>query len=258
MTDFWDPEALAAAFGGTGWRELICVPTTGSTNADMAAAARAGAAHGLVEVTPWQQAGRGRLDRVWETPPDTCLAMSVLARPGAPLEQWGWLSVAVGLAVRDGLAEASGLDVTLKWPNDVLLGGRKVGGILCEAVEVGAGRAAVLGMGLNVALTEEQLPVPTATSVRLAGSLVAADVLAVAVLASLHRWYSHWDAGGSLLDAYRASCDTIGRDVRVLLPGQIVEGRAVGVDAAGSLLVRTGGVVRAFAAGDVVHVRPST
>lgn len=254
---FLDTPSLRTGFPDTGWRELVVVDSTGSTNADVAAAARVGAAAGLVEVTGWQRSGKGRLGRVWETPPQTCLAMSVLVRPQASVASWGWLSIAVGLAVREGLREATGLDVTLKWPNDVLLEGRKVCGILSEAVDTSTGRAAVLGMGINVALTADQLPVPTATSLHLAGSDVGADAVALAVLRALHRWYGRFDAGHSLVADYRAACDTIGKDVQVSVPGGIVHGQAVGVDADGSLIVRSAGRDQAYAAGDVVHVRPA-
>lgn len=256
MTPFLDAGALAAALAGTGWRPLRVVGATGSTNADVAASARAGAAHGLVEVTGWQQAGRGRFARVWQTPPDTCVAMSVLVRPRAPMASWGWLSLLVGLAVADGIAEASGLVARLKWPNDVLIGERKVCGILGEAVFGDGAGAAVLGMGINVALASEQLPVPTATSLALEGSDASAAAVAGAVLRALDRWYRRWDAGEDLSEAYRSRCSTLGRRVRVLLPDGAVEGDAVDVDASGALVVRTPEGPRAFAAGDVVHLRP--
>lgn len=256
MTSLLDVDALLLAFPATGWRAVRVVESTASTNADVAELARSGEWHGLVELTGWQRAGRGRFDRVWETPPETCLAASVLVRPRASLAAWGWLSIAVGLAVRDGLRAASGLDVTLKWPNDVLLDGRKVCGILSEAVESEVGRAAVLGMGINVAFGVDQLPVPTATSLRIAGSTVGGTEVALAVLSALHGWYARWDAGESLVGPYRDACDTLGRQVRVNLPGEVVLGRAVDVDADGSLVVRTPSGDRVFAAGDVVHLRP--
>ena len=256
VTPFLDRQALLDDLVGTRWSPVDLVAATGSTNADVAARARAGAPDGLVEITGWQRAGRGRFTRVWETPPDTCVAMSALVRPTAPLAAWGWLSLVVGMAVADGLRAASGLDARLKWPNDVLIGERKICGILSEAVMTDADRAAVLGMGINVALAEEQLPVPTATSVRIEGSDASATAVAGGVLKALDHWYRRWDAGESLTDAYLARCSTIGRRVRVQLAEGAVEGEAVSVDASGSLIVATASSRQAFSAGDVVHLRP--
>lgn len=256
MSPFLDHRALSAEVRGTGWRPVRVVEATGSTNADVAELARGGAGHGLVEATGWQQAGRGRFARVWETPPDTCVAMSVLVRPRVAMASWGWLSLLVGLAVVDGLGEASGVVASLKWPNDVLVGERKVCGILCEAVVTERGLAAVLGMGINVALSTDQLPVVSATSLAIEGSDAPAASVAGAVLRALEVWYRRWDAGDDLRESYRVRCSTIGRRVRVSLPGGVVEGEAVDVDTSGALVVRTPEGVRSFAAGDVVHLRP--
>jgi len=251
-----DLAELEVAVDGTGWGPVMLVPATGSTNADLAALARGGAAHGIVEITAWQQAGRGRFDRVWASPPEACLAMSVLARPRVGLVSWGWLSLLVGMAVVDGLREASGVSATLKWPNDVEVGGRKVCGILCEAVQTQAGLAAVLGVGINVRLTPDQLPVPTATSLTIEGSDASGSAVAGGVLKSLDGWYRRWDAGESLSAAYLERCSTVGRRVRVLVHDGSVEGHAVGIDGQGALVVRTPAGERTFAAGDVVHLRP--
>lgn len=255
MSDFLDAVRLAARVEGSEWGPLRVVPETASTNADVAALGRAGAGHGLVVATPYQRAGRGRFDRVWSTPPDTCVAMSVLVRPRVPLAEWGWLSLLVGLAVVDGLAAASGVRAGLKWPNDVLVGERKICGILCEAVETPTGRAAVLGMGINIALAEGDIAAPNVTSLLLEGSDAPADAVSGAVLVALDGWYARWDSGESLADAYRGYCVTLGRAVRVQEPGGAVEGLAEGVDAAGALIVRTAAGTRTFAAGDVVHLR---
>ena len=162
------------------------------------------------------------------------------------------LMVLAGLAVAEAVAGTSGVPTGLKWPNDVLIGGRKVCGILAERV----GDAAVIGMGINTRLTEDQLPVPTATSLALVGAEVADPDLVSGVLASLGGWYRRWQDGEDLAPALTARCGTIGREVRVELPAaEAVTGLAVGIDADGRLLVRTGDVVRPFSAGDVVHLR---
>src|SRR5699024_3084416 len=139
VTAFLDADALAAACLGGLWRRLDVVPTTGSTNADVASAAQGGAAAGLVLASAHQSAGRGRLARRWEAPPDTSLACSVLVAPARPQAAWGWLPLLVGMAVADGVRAATGIDAGLKWPNDVLVGDRKLCGVLCEGVATDAG-----------------------------------------------------------------------------------------------------------------------
>lgn len=243
---------------GSVWVEVASVATTGSTNADLVAAARAGAPSGTVLVSDHQSAGRGRFTRVWEAPPGTSLALSVLLRPPAPVPaaRWLWLPLLTGLAVADGLRAAAGLAVELKWPNDVLAGGRKLCGILAERVDAGGPPAAVLGMGINTTLAEDELPVPTATSVALAGGVVDETALVAAVLEALGAWYVRWLTGTDLRAEYAARCSSVGRPVRVQLSAEeFVEGDATGVDAEGRLLVRVAGVERPFAAGDVVHLR---
>ena len=133
----------------------------------MAAAARQETAEpGTVLVADYQSAGRGRLGRTWTAPPGTSIAMSVLVRPdGVDPARWTWLPLLTGLAVADGLSGAAGLEARLKWPNDVLVGDRKVCGILAERVETPVGPACVVGMGINTHLERADLPVPTATSV---------------------------------------------------------------------------------------------
>lgn len=253
----WPADAVARL--GPVWSGVRTVATTGSTNADLASQARAGAPSGMVLVAAHQSSGRGRLDRSWTAPPGVSLAISVLLRPPAavPVRRWLWLPLLAGLAVADALAEVAGVGAELKWPNDVLIDHRKVCGILAERVVVpGEAAAVVIGMGINTRLTQEQLPVPTATSLALVGAEVADDELIAGVLGALGQWYGRWLAGEDLGAVLGRRCGTIGRGVRVELSGaEPVVGTAVGVDADGRLLVRTGTQVRAFAAGDVVHLR---
>jgi BirA family biotin operon repressor/biotin-[acetyl-CoA-carboxylase] ligase len=239
---------------GWPWRTVTVIQRTGSTNADLAAAARERADSGTVLVAGHQVSGRGRLDRTWTAPPGASLAISVLLRPpaGIPAARWTWLPLLAGLAVSDAIAESTGVDAELKWPNDVLIGGRKVCGILAERV----GDAVVIGMGINTRLTADELPVPTATSLALAGADVADHDVVAALLSALGGWYRRWTDGEDLAPALTARCGTIGREVRVELPSaDPVGGLAVGIDADGRLLVRTGDAVRPFSAGDVVHLR---
>lgn len=255
--------------GGTGlgvgaglWHSVEVVASTGSTNADLAARMRAGDGAGLVLVADHQSAGRGRFARRWEAPPGAAVAVSLGVAPRRPLPEWMWLSLLTGVAVARGIHRASGVDATLKWPNDVLIEGRKICGILSERVDGPYGPGCVVGFGINVALTAEELPVPTATSLLLCGAEVDRADLVVEVLAEWSRMYRLWDDGrlALLQQTYEEQCSTIGRDVRVLLgaPGgteRTVLGRAVGIDPSGAVLVRTDDGVEAYAAGDVTHLR---
>ncbi|MGH3347258.1 MAG: biotin--[acetyl-CoA-carboxylase] ligase [Nocardioides sp.] len=232
------------------------LPATGSTNAVVADRAREGAPAWTVVVTEHQTAGRGRLDRTWETPDRAALTFSTLLRPEPPGGEWPWLPLLAGIAVAGALTEA-GVPATLKWPNDVLIGGRKTAGILAERLDTPAGSAAVLGIGVNVHQREEELPVPAATSVELAtGSAPDRTDLLLEILARLRHQYDAWSAGGgaAVRAAYLDACGTVGQEVRVALPGGAeLVGPASDVDAAGRLVVAG----RAVAAGDVVHVRPT-
>ena len=249
------------------WRRVEHVAQTGSTNADLAAAARAGTAEpGAVLVADHQSAGRGRLGRTWTAPPGTSIAMSLLVRPdGVDPARWTWLPLLTGLAVADGLTRAAGLEVRLKWPNDVLVGDRKVCGILAERVETSDGPACVIGMGINTHLTADELPVPTATSVAIetAGAnrpTPSRTAVVATVLAAFELLYQRWLAAPAapwLPAAYQHRSATLGRQVRVLLgPDDAVEGMATAFDADGRLVLATPpDGVRVFGAGDVLHVR---
>jgi BirA family biotin operon repressor/biotin-[acetyl-CoA-carboxylase] ligase len=281
--------ALARALAqrpDAAWRAVEVVARTGSTNADVAARARAGEPEGLVLVADHQEAGRGRLGRSWEAPPRAGLAVSILVRPPVDPARWSWLPLLAGLGVVDALRRTCGLPAGLKWPNDVLvpepvrgqapeLGERrKVCGVLAEAVTGpdGAPAAAVVGFGLNVDQHRAELPVPTATSLRLAGAATLdRDTVLRACLRAIAVRYRAWlDAAGDprlsgIGAAYREACLTLGRQVEVRLPGpgdggggeDVVRGVAEEVDDDGRLVVATADGLRMLAAGDVAHVRPA-
>lgn len=254
---------------------LEVVDEIGSTNAESLGRAGRGATDRSVILAEYQASGRGRLGREWTAPPRTQVAMSVLLRPGAISPTlFGWLPLVTGLAVRDALVTAGGVDATLKWPNDVLVDGRKIAGILAEMTTVAGGGdfevrlpALVVGIGINVSLTREQLPVPHATSLALAGGMTDRDDLARAVLEALARRHEQWrgcergsgsTVSDELMAEYSDACSTLGADVRVLLPGDVVRtGRADHVDRDGRLVVVTEDGELAVAAGDVTHVRPA-
>ncbi|MFK4067255.1 biotin--[acetyl-CoA-carboxylase] ligase [Streptomyces sp. NPDC029674] len=255
---------------GALWTSLEVVPSTGSTNSDLAARADE-LPEGAVLVAEEQSAARGRLDRRWSAPARSGLFFSVLLKPAdVPVERWGWLPLLTGVAVATGVSRAAGVDTALKWPNDLLVTvgdqERKAGGILAERAGSASGGGIVIGVGLNVTLHEDELPVPTAGSLALAGAKATdRDPLLRAVLRSLEQWYGDWRAAGGdpaasrLQETYAAGCATLGRRVRAELPGdRSILGEAVAVDGDGRLVLATEeGVQQPVGAGDIVHLRPA-
>lgn len=249
-----DPDRLTAP---PGWR-IVLSDASPSTNADAARLAREGEEAGLVVVTEHQTAGRGRLDRVWETPARSSLTFSVLLRPDVPAEKWPWVPLLTGYAVHAALADRLP-EVVLKWPNDVLVEERKVAGILAERIETPQGPMVVVGIGINVDQSLEELPVALATSVSLeTGEPVDRTQLLGQVVGSLHGLQGLLDDTDSLRAAYADVCSTLGRTVDVHLPGDVVRrGEALDLDSSGALVVGADGGTFTVAAGDVVHVRPT-
>ena len=268
--DGWDAPRLQAALAQRqGWGPVVLLESTGSTNADASDAARAGAAEGYVIVADEQTLGRGRLGRSWATPPGAGLAVSVVLRPPITPERAGWLPLLVGIAVVDALRGHS-VPAALKWPNDVVVAGptrdggpgpRKLGGLLAERVQ--EADAVVVGIGLNIALRADELPVETATSTSIEGATVSREDLLVDLLDGLRERYLAWVAAGGdpaacgLLEDYRSRCLTLGRQVRAHLPGgDVLEGRATDVDDSGRLRIEAPGRDAVLvAAGDVEHLR---
>ena len=254
-----DRHEIVSGLGeATMWRDVRTVASTGSTNIDVAALARHGAAEGLVVVASEQTAGRGRLDRTWASPPGASVAMSLLLQPQPSWEWWGWLSLLAGMAVAGGMAdlapEAGAAE--LKWPNDVLVRGRKVCGILSERVEHPTGPRAVVGIGINLTLTEDELPVPTATSLALEGYPARGEAVVAAVLRHFEHHYATWQRTGTLHDTYAAQCASVGAELSITVDKHHrVHGRGYGVDDLGRLQVSTPTGMQTFAVGDVVHAR---
>ncbi|HEY2296577.1 MAG TPA: biotin--[acetyl-CoA-carboxylase] ligase [Jatrophihabitans sp.] len=255
-----DTTALQAALGDR-WSRVEVVDETESTNATLLADETA--PDRTLLAAEYQSIGRGRLDRTWTSPARAGLTFSVLLRPQAPVDTWGWLPLLTGLAAREALVAVTGLDVGLKWPNDLLVGlaEKKVAGILAQTT----GPAVVIGIGLNVSTTPEELPVENATSLAVEG---AADLDRTRLLVAIARRFdervaqwtdAHGDAeAGGLADDYRAACLTLGRDVTVsTTAGPALQGRVAGIDADGRLQLDTSGRITAIGAGDVEHLRPS-
>jgi BirA family biotin operon repressor/biotin-[acetyl-CoA-carboxylase] ligase len=257
-------QALRGALVRPGelWREVRVVGETGSTNADLAAAAERGAGEGAVLVAESQTAGRGRLHRDWTSPPRAGLTFSILLRPDdVPTTRWGWLPLLAGVSVARAVARFGEVEARLKWPNDVLVGPdrRKAAGLLAQV----AGGAVVVGIGLNVTTRADELP-EGATSLAASGaSGTDRDPLLRAILRAIAEDYRRWrDAGGDaersgLAATYDGLSDTLGREVVVTLPaGEPIRGVAGAIAGDGRLVVTgEGGKARAVAAGDVTHVR---
>lgn len=250
---------------------LEVLPEVGSTNTELVrlAAAEPGAWPApAVLLTDHQTSGRGRLGRSWSAPAGASLAISVLLRPRVPRERLGWLSLAAGAAMAEAL-QGLGVGARAKWPNDVLIGGRKVCGVLAEALAAGSG--VVIGAGLNHALAAEDLPVPTATSLALEGGPTDPDLLVAAYLERLLALVGAFEAAGGdpaasgLRAAVLAVSDTVGRRVRVTSAGdpstdsghRPVVGEAVDIDPEGRIVVDRGPLsgFTACASGDVEHLR---
>ncbi|MGH3818190.1 MAG: biotin--[acetyl-CoA-carboxylase] ligase [Pseudonocardiaceae bacterium] len=238
------------------------VASVPSTNT--ALVSRHGAPDRTVLVAEHQTAGRGRAARSWVAPARSGLALSVLLRPTeVPQARWSWLPLLVGVVLCRTVGALGELPVALKWPNDLLLGThrRKAAGILAEVVPTGC--AVVVGIGLNVTLRPDELPVPEATSlvIEQAACVDRAPLLLSLLRAldgELRVWCEHGGdpVASGLREAYRQRCATLGAQVRVELPGQPeLLGTAVDIDTEGRLVVLSDGQRRALSVGDVTHVR---
>ncbi|MDH6181738.1 BirA family biotin operon repressor/biotin-[acetyl-CoA-carboxylase] ligase [Microbacteriaceae bacterium SG_E_30_P1] len=232
------------------------VTSTESTNADLVRRASERPLAPLEALaTTDQTAGRGRQGRSWTAPEGTALAISLFVPHVS-----SWLPLLTGLAMTRAVQRLvpAPATVSLKWPNDVLIAERKVSGILGEVVPGGA----VMGAGLNLSMSEAQLPVPTATSLALEGAAgVTAETAAQGYLAEFEALWQVFSASGynaahGLRDAVSSACGTLGRRVRVELPDDaVLVGVAASLDADGRLVVERDGQKITVAAGDVTHVR---
>jgi BirA family biotin operon repressor/biotin-[acetyl-CoA-carboxylase] ligase len=232
-----------------------------STNTYLRRMARHGASAGLVAVADHQTAGRGRLDRRWESPPGANLLASVLLRPSFGGEDLHLCSGAVALAAADACWEVAGVEPVLKWPNDLLLEGAKLAGVLAEAEFAGSSlTAVVVGIGINVAWPGP--PEAGGTCLDDVGGRtqpIDRQVLLDHLLNALEPRCALLEEGAgrrALADEVRRRCGTLGQQVRVTLAGEEITGRADAIDDAGRLAVITGSGLRSVSAGDVVHLRP--
>jgi BirA family transcriptional regulator, biotin operon repressor / biotin---[acetyl-CoA-carboxylase] ligase len=241
--------------------EIRWLDEVDSTNTYVRDRAREGAHEGLVVVADYQTAGRGRLDRRWESPRGANLLASVLLRPGCDGTDVHLCTGALALAAADACREVAGVEPVLKWPNDLLVGESKLAGVLAEAeFRDGALAAVVIGIGINVAW-----PGPEGAGGTCLGDLggtaepVDRRVLLECLLGTLAaRRPLLEEASGraALADEVRRRSATLGQQVRVTLPEEQLTGLAAAIDEAGHLVVETASGPRTVTAGDVVHLRP--
>jgi BirA family transcriptional regulator, biotin operon repressor / biotin---[acetyl-CoA-carboxylase] ligase len=236
-----------------GFHEVRWFDSLDSTNRYLLDEARRGAPEGLVAVADYQTAGRGRRARGWVAPPGSSLLVSVLLRPSLAPERASLVSMAGGVAMAEAVERVAGFAPALKWPNDLVVGDRKLAGILAEA----DGGAVVVGIGVNVDWNEFPSDLAeTATACNLeAGHAVDRRELLSAFLTEFEVRYANLDG---VAGDYRGLLGTLGRRVRVERSDGDLVGRAIGVGDSGELLVDddNGGVVEIHV-GDVVHLRES-
>ena len=229
----------------------------GSTNDEAKRLAAEGAPEWTVVATDHQTAGRGRLGRGWVTPPGRALTFSVLLRPPIPAADAPILSLLAAAEMAEACREAAGVHVVCKWPNDLLVGDRKVGGVLAEAlVQDGALGSLVVGIGVNVATEGGEFPqelAGVASSLVLEGGATTPGLLLERFLGGFGARYRPGDEGFGVqaIETYRSLCATLGRRVRALTTaGETVTGTALDVDGRGGLVLDRGRV----AFGEVQHL----
>lgn len=240
----------------------IVLATTPSTMSEAGARAAEGSPEGTVVIAEEQTAGRGRAGREWQSKPFAGLWLTIVLRPTADPASLGWLPLITGIAAVRSIGEQTGLDLRLKWPNDIVAesdaGLLKVGGILAERLADGA---VLIGIGINVDHDADELP-DGGTSLRLLeagdGLTASRESLVVELLGALATDYRGWQSGIDPAPAYLDLCVTVGSDVRVEAPGRTLEGIATGLGRHGELLVTDrSGTRHVISAGDVLLVRPA-
>ncbi len=243
-------KSIIAAKISQYWRVSV-VDLTTSTQSDLAALVNAGVAKsGDLIVAEFQSAGRGRLDRTFEAPAATALLFSLYLKPKSARSDWSFISFLAAMTLHDVIAESLEKPVTLKWPNDILIGEKKVAGILAQL----SGDGVIVGIGLNVDMSDAELPVPTATSLALDGSEnLDRNHLLSDFLNRFEKNFELWDSGVNFQERYREISSTIGQKVRIEVVGRDpIEGEAVAISTQGALILTDGFAVNV---GDVVHLR---
>lgn len=261
VADRLSAEAIEAALC-TRWlgRHLHCFDEVGSTNSVARDLARGGAPEGTVVLAEGQSQGRGRLGRSWVSPPGKNLYLSAVLRPRAPSEHLSQISLLAGVAVCETIGEWH--PAVIKWPNDVLIGGRKVAGILIETEGEGASRFVVLGVGVNLNAGMDDFPPElreTAGSLRLAtGAPIDRRQFVARMLDRAEAIYDRWQREGfaPIAAAWHERACLVGRPIVVEAPEGRVTGTVLGLDADGALRLQLpSGSEQRVVAGDVTVVK---
>ena len=227
------------------------VDLTTSTQSDLADLVNLNSAKtGDVIATEFQSEGRGRLDRTFEAPPGSALLFSFYIAPKRARTDWGFISHLAALSMQQVISRDLSSQVWLKWPNDILIDSLKVAGLLAQATDHGV----IIGIGVNVAMTTEELPVDTATSLAIAGSNnLDRNLILGSFLNHFESNFKEWDKGGDFIGIYSEVCATLGRNVQVEVIGRENRtGVALAINSLGALLLADGFEVNV---GDVVHLR---
>ena len=231
------------------WRVSVLDLTT-STQDDLTKKISAGdARNGDVIVANFQSAGRGRLDRTFLAPASTALLFSIYLTPQRSQTEWGFLPLLAGLSITETLNTINPV-LSIKWPNDLLINEKKLGGIISRI----EGNGVVIGIGINVSMKKEELPVPTATSLGLEGfSNLDRNHLLSLILSAIESDFTQWDLGNSLVARYQGLSASIRSDLRIELPGgREIQSKGLSVDELGRLHLEDGQTV---SVGDVIHLR---
>ena len=251
-----DAEKISAAISNY-WR-VIVTPETTSTQNDLSHRARNGRARsGDICVTEYQSAGRGRLDRTFIAPEKSALLFSIFLEPKRGSNHWGLLSLIASISVHGAISKVGEIsNVTIKWPNDILIAEKKCAGLLSEVVATDKGLGVIIGIGINVDMNSEQLPVPTATSLGVESPLVVdRNLLLSEIINRFEAYYRKWESAADreILSDYLPLSSTIGRDIEVTMAdGQVVAANAQGLTTSGQLVLASGQII---SVGDVRHLR---
>ena len=233
------------------WRVSV-VELTGSTQNDLLQLVESNnALDGQVIATEFQSNGRGRLDRTFQAPAQSALLFSFYIKPRKERSDWGFIPLIAGLSlVRAITTIDTAMNVSLKWPNDLIINEKKCAGIIAQTTNEGI----VIGIGLNVSITPNELPVSTATSLAIEGSTITdRDLLLSHLLNTFAELFEAWEEGSELLDEYASASSTIGKKVRIELPGgENLEATVARISHTGELVLDDG---RHVSAGDVIHLR---
>ena len=228
------------------------VEVTGSTQDDLYQLASSGnAIPKSILASEFQTSGRGRLDRTFEAAPHSALTFSIYIEPKVGKEEWSFLTLLAGVSVHEALHRLDPqTTVGVKWPNDLLIGDKKFVGMIAQATSKGV----VIGIGINVGMSAEELPVENATSLAIEGfAVLDRNTILAAIINHFEINLEMWENDQSFLAQYRAASVTIGKDVEVTLPGgEVVKSRAIDISNAGGLMLENGSEITV---GDVVHLR---